>query len=168
MDRIQEVAKEILASVPSKTLCFYGQMGAGKTTLIKALVKELGANDRANSPTFGLVNEYRDQKDSLVAHHFDFYRLEDEMEALDMGFEEYLDGDHWLFIEWPEKVPSLIPQDGSACSPVGSYFATLGPRRRNSWANRKPWLRPGWRILSALRWTRPETSTSAITAGATR
>ncbi len=111
LDRIQEVAKEILASVPSKTLCFYGQMGAGKTTLIKALVKELGANDRANSPTFGLVNEYRDQKDSLVAHHFDFYRLEDEMEALDMGFEEYLDGDHWLFIEWPEKVPSLIPQD---------------------------------------------------------
>ena len=111
MDQIQKVAKEILAIAPSKTLCFYGQMGSGKTTLIKALVKELGANDRANSPTFGLVNEYRDSNDSLIAHHFDFYRLEDEMEALDMGFEEYLDGDQWLLIEWPEKIQSLIPQD---------------------------------------------------------
>lgn len=111
LDQIQKVAQEVLASVPSKTLCFYGDMGVGKTTLIKALIHELGANDRGSSPTFGLVNEYRGPQDELIAHHFDFYRLEDEMEALDMGFEDYLTGDHWIFIEWPDKVATLIPDE---------------------------------------------------------
>ena len=86
-------------------------MGVGKTTLVKALVKELGAVDVANSPTFGLVNEYHDENDSPLAYHFDFYRLNDEMEALDMGFEDYLNTGTWLFIEWPDKISSLLPED---------------------------------------------------------
>jgi len=111
INEVQKVAREILATATGKILCFYGDMGVGKTTLIKAMVQELGAVDRGSSPTFGLVNEYRGARDELVAYHFDFYRLEDEMEALDMGFDDYLTGEHWLFIEWPDKVKTLIPED---------------------------------------------------------
>lgn len=111
LNEVWEVAKDIIGTVPGKTLCFYGEMGVGKTTLIKALVKELGAVDEANSPTFGLVNEYHGHSDETIAFHFDFYRLNHETEALDMGFEDYLGGDTWVFIEWPEKIESLIPED---------------------------------------------------------
>ncbi len=111
LSEIDRVAQEVLAAAQNKTLCFYGDMGVGKTTLIKSLVKELGAVDIANSPTFGLVNEYADSDGRPLAFHFDFYRLNDEMEALDMGFDDYLASDAWLFIEWPEKIASLIPED---------------------------------------------------------
>ena len=84
-------------------------MGAGKTTLIKALVKALGAPDLASSPTFSLVNEY--QTDQGKIFHFDFYRIEDEMEALDMGIEDYLNLDTWKFIEWPQKIEKLLDGD---------------------------------------------------------
>lgn len=109
LNEIDSVAKELIATASDKVVCFYGDMGVGKTTLIKALVKEIGAVDTANSPTFGLVNEYSNIKEEPIAYHFDFYRLNDEMEALDMGFEDYLNSDAWLFIEWPEKINSLLP-----------------------------------------------------------
>lgn len=111
LEEIQDVAKEILQIVPKKVLCLYGDMGVGKTTLVKAMVQQLGAVDLANSPTFGLVNEYSDENDSPLAYHFDFYRLNDEMEALDMGFDDYLNSDAWLFIEWPDKISNLLPED---------------------------------------------------------
>ncbi|WP_318308373.1 tRNA (adenosine(37)-N6)-threonylcarbamoyltransferase complex ATPase subunit type 1 TsaE [Flagellimonas crocea] len=111
LGQIKDVAKELLQEVPNKVLCFYGDMGVGKTTLIKAMVLELGAGDVANSPTFGLVNEYSGHNDAPLAYHFDFYRINDEMEALDMGFEDYLNSGAWLFIEWPEKISSLLPDD---------------------------------------------------------
>ncbi|WP_010229421.1 tRNA (adenosine(37)-N6)-threonylcarbamoyltransferase complex ATPase subunit type 1 TsaE [Gillisia marina] len=109
LSEIDRIAMQILSEVKSKTLLFYGDMGAGKTTLIKALVKALGAPDLASSPTFSLVNEY--QTDQGKIFHFDFYRIEDEMEALDMGIEDYLNLDTWKFIEWPIKIEKLLDED---------------------------------------------------------
>ncbi|MEZ4811009.1 MAG: tRNA (adenosine(37)-N6)-threonylcarbamoyltransferase complex ATPase subunit type 1 TsaE [Allomuricauda sp.] len=111
LNEIDQVAQKILQTISGKTLCLYGEMGAGKTTLTKALVQQLGAVDTGNSPTFGLVNEYHDENGGLLAFHFDFYRIEDETEALDMGLEDYLNSGAWLFMEWPEKIRSLLPED---------------------------------------------------------
>ncbi|QCW99802.1 tRNA (adenosine(37)-N6)-threonylcarbamoyltransferase complex ATPase subunit type 1 TsaE [Aggregatimonas sangjinii] len=108
---IDTIAKTVLEAVPSRTLCFNGEMGAGKTTLIKALIRCLGSTNQGNSPTFGLVNEYHLDNGELLGYHFDFYRLNDELEAYDMGFEDYLAQDCWVFIEWPEKIPSLLPEN---------------------------------------------------------
>ncbi|WP_405396808.1 tRNA (adenosine(37)-N6)-threonylcarbamoyltransferase complex ATPase subunit type 1 TsaE [Maribacter sp. Asnod2-G09] len=108
---LKNIAQQIIKSTSSMTLAFYAPMGAGKTTLIKALVKELGSNDNVSSPTFGLVNEYALDSGELLGYHFDFYRLDDEEEAMDMGLDDYLASGSWIFIEWPEKIPSLIPTD---------------------------------------------------------
>ena len=99
----------ILCNTKSKTLLFYGEMGAGKTTLIKELVKALGVYDVASSPTFSLVNHYESEKGPVF--HFDFYRIEDETEALDIGLEDYLDSGEWNLIEWPEKVENLLGEN---------------------------------------------------------
>lgn len=112
-EQLQSVAKEIIANTASTTLCFYGEMGAGKTTLIKAIVEELGGVGETSSPTFGIVNEYHDNTDKVLAFHFDFYRLDDEMEAMDIGIEEYFYSGKWVFIEWPENIPSLLPTDAT-------------------------------------------------------
>ena len=108
---LKDIAQQIVKSTNSKTLAFYAPMGAGKTTLIKALVKELGSNDNVSSPTFGLVNEYALDSGELLGYHFDFYRLDNEEEAMDMGLDDYLTSGSWIFMEWPEKIPSLIPTE---------------------------------------------------------
>ncbi len=116
LDEIEKVAKELLA-IPSlkKVITFHAGMGAGKTTLIKAMVKELGVSDNSSSPTFSLVNEYEDRNGDPV-YHFDLYRLNSEEEAYDMGIDEYFYSGNWCFIEWPEKTPNLIPIDHAAIS----------------------------------------------------
>lgn len=105
---IESVARELLNQTPGRIFLFYGAMGVGKTTLIKALVKTLGVKDTVSSPTFSLVNEYRTNENKSV-FHFDFYRINDEVEALDMGIEEYFDTDAYCFVEWPEKIINLLP-----------------------------------------------------------
>jgi tRNA threonylcarbamoyladenosine biosynthesis protein TsaE len=113
IDEIQEVAKKIIAENPNKIILFDGKMGVGKTTLIKALAKELGVKDATSSPTFSLVNEYQTNNNEYV-YHFDFYRLKSETEAMDMGVDEYLYSGNWCFIEWAEKIPNLIPETHSS------------------------------------------------------
>ena len=106
---INEVANSILAQNPKKIILFQGEMGVGKTTIIKQLAKNLGVKDATSSPTFSLVNEYK-TIDNQIVYHFDFYRLNTELEALDMGVDEYLYSNNWCFIEWSEKIPNLVPE----------------------------------------------------------
>ncbi|MCE2612076.1 tRNA (adenosine(37)-N6)-threonylcarbamoyltransferase complex ATPase subunit type 1 TsaE [Flavobacteriaceae bacterium D16] len=110
LSEINSISQTIISQLHSKILAIQGEMGAGKTTLIKALVKALGGEDNGSSPSFGLVNEYHTGSGELLGYHFDFYRIEDISEALDLGFEEYLEQDCWIFIEWPEKVAPLLPE----------------------------------------------------------
>ena len=112
IDEIQNVARKIISENPKKVILFNGNMGVGKTTLIKALATELGVTNATSSPTFSLVNEYQAANNQLV-YHFDVYRLKNEIEALDMGIDEYLYSGHWCFIEWAEKIPNLIPEEHS-------------------------------------------------------
>lgn len=107
--QINEAAKYFLAANPPKVVLFHGEMGAGKTTFIKALCQALGVQSPTSSPTFSLVNEY-EAAESLV-YHFDMYRLKSETEALDFGIDDYLYSGNWCFIEWAEKIPNLIPED---------------------------------------------------------
>ena len=106
---IDDIAKLIITKATHKTLLFNGEMGAGKTTLIKAICDYLGVEDNVTSPSFSLVNEYQGSKD--VIYHFDFYRINNEDEAYAIGFEEYEYTGDWLFIEWSEKIPNLIPEE---------------------------------------------------------
>ncbi|MEN2399463.1 tRNA (adenosine(37)-N6)-threonylcarbamoyltransferase complex ATPase subunit type 1 TsaE [Flavobacterium sp. MC2016-06] len=112
VNQIQEVAAQIIAENPKKIILFNGEMGVGKTTLIKQLCKTLGVEGATSSPTFSLVNEYYTSNNQIV-YHFDFYRLNKETEALDMGVDDYLYSGNWCFIEWSEKIASLIPEEHS-------------------------------------------------------
>jgi tRNA threonylcarbamoyladenosine biosynthesis protein TsaE len=107
---LDAVANDIILNAKSRVLLFYGAMGAGKTTLIKAIAKNLGVDDVTSSPTFSLINEYVTRTGEPI-YHFDFYRIESEEEAYGFGAEEYLDSGNWCFIEWPEKVENLLPLD---------------------------------------------------------
>lgn len=112
LDEIENVAEKIISAAPKKVLLFYGNMGVGKTTLIKSLAKKLGVTEATSSPTFSLVNEYQIAQNQFI-YHFDFYRLKKESEALDMGIDEYLYSDNWCFIEWADNIPNLIPDEHS-------------------------------------------------------
>ena len=108
LEKLPEVAAAIIATAKTKTLLFYGEMGVGKTTLIKEICKQLDVLDKISSPTFSLVNEYQTSKKEVV-FHFDFYRITNEEEAFDMGIEEYLYNNDWCLIEWPQNVENLLP-----------------------------------------------------------
>ena len=108
---IDRIAEALLKQVSSKTILFKADMGVGKTTLIKALVKALGSDDGVTSPTFSIVNEYKTFNESI--YHFDFYRIENEEEALNFGIEDYLLSDGWIFMEWFEKIPNLLPANSN-------------------------------------------------------
>lgn len=107
---LPKAAKQLLQATSGETVyAFRGEMGAGKTTLIKALCAELGVQDEVSSPTFSLVNEYTTHTGETV-YHFDFYRIENLEEVYDIGYEEYLYSGHRCFIEWPEKILYLLPE----------------------------------------------------------
>ncbi|MDD3722535.1 MAG: tRNA (adenosine(37)-N6)-threonylcarbamoyltransferase complex ATPase subunit type 1 TsaE [Lutibacter sp.] len=108
LQELPVIAKEIIKIAKHKVLLFYGEMGVGKTTLIKEIVSQLGSSDTVSSPTFSLVNEYH-TADGEKVYHFDFYRINNENEALDIGVEEYFYSDCWCLVEWPEKVKNLVP-----------------------------------------------------------
>ena len=109
IDQLEEVAQKIISENPKKVILFHGEMGVGKTTLIKQLCRNLGVTDATSSPTFSLVNEY-EVDDNQMVYHFDFYRLNKEEEAMDMGIDDYLYSGDWCFIEWAEKIPNMIPE----------------------------------------------------------
>ena len=133
ISELPEVAKQILSFANDKRIfCFYGELGAGKTTLIKEICKELGVTEGASSPTFSIVNEYNyptprspqrgESQHTLpnssplgglggVIYHFDLYRLKNDSEIYDIGYEEYLFSGNYCFIEWPEKIEHLLASD---------------------------------------------------------
>ncbi len=111
VDELKDAARKLIEVFPERRVfAFYGEMGAGKTTFIKSICKYLGVEDIVNSPTFSIINEYKTASGESI-FHFDFYRIEKQEEVFDIGFEEYVySGDH-CFIEWPEKIEELLPDD---------------------------------------------------------
>ncbi|GAB5563295.1 MAG: tRNA (adenosine(37)-N6)-threonylcarbamoyltransferase complex ATPase subunit type 1 TsaE [Winogradskyella sp.] len=112
LDEIHEVAKNVLKHFTSKTILFHGDIGAGKTTFINALLNVMGSTDSATSPTFSIVNEYEVLNNRV--YHFDFYRIESIEEAYNFGIEEYLNSNQWIFVEWPENVEELLPANAQS------------------------------------------------------
>jgi len=110
LSEIKNIAQQLIKQFDTpKTLLFYGDMGVGKTTLIKEIALQLGVTEATTSPTFSLVNEYKGTTAKIF--HFDFYRIEDEMEVYDIGIEDYFYQNAWCLVEWPEKIPNIIPQE---------------------------------------------------------
>ena len=110
LSALQDSAKLLLGNFPEdRVFAFYGTMGAGKTTLIKALCRALGSNDNITSPTFALINEYSTGQQSII-YHFDFYRIKKLEEAYDLGYEDYIYSGNYCFIEWPEMIEFLLPE----------------------------------------------------------
>ena len=110
LDQIHEAARQFVEAMGDNTVfAFYGKMGAGKTTFIKAVCEELGVSDVITSPTFAIVNEYRSDLDGELIYHFDFYRIKKLEEVYDMGYEDYFYSGAVCFIEWPELIEELLP-----------------------------------------------------------
>lgn len=112
LDHIREAAREFISKmVEGSVFAFYGSMGAGKTTFVKAICEELGVEDVITSPTFAIVNEYRSDSTGELIYHFDFYRIKKLEEVYDMGYEDYFYSGALCFIEWPELIEELLPED---------------------------------------------------------
>ena len=112
LEKIQEAAKQFVSFMGDNTVfAFYGKMGAGKTTFIKAICQELGVTDNITSPTFAIVNEYRSDIAGELIYHFDFYRVKTPQEALAIGYEDYVYSGNLCLMEWPERIESLLPDD---------------------------------------------------------
>ena len=109
---LPEVVTQLLLVINSKVVLIYGEMGVGKTTLIKEMLKQLGADDFNGSPTYSIINEYETTTEMI--YHYDLFRIDDERELLDIGCEEYIYSDNWNIIEWPEKLETLLPQNYSS------------------------------------------------------
>ena len=109
LNNIDNIAKELINSFKNKIVLFNGDMGSGKTTIISSIVNILGTNVKVSSPTFSIVNEYNIDEGSI--YHFDFYRLKNSNEALDLGIYEYLNSGNWNFIEWWEKIQELLNEE---------------------------------------------------------
>lgn len=112
ISELPEAAEKFIAAMDDRTVfAFRGEMGAGKTTFITEVCRQLGVEDVTNSPSFSIVNEYRSDTTAELIYHFDFYRLDSEEEALEIGVEDYFDSGALCFIEWPERVENLLPGD---------------------------------------------------------
>lgn len=112
LNGIREAAAEFVKLMDGRSVfAFYGQMGAGKTTFIKAVCAELGITETVTSPTFSIVNEYRSDTTAELIYHFDCYRLENLEEALDLGIEDYFDSGALCLLEWPERIEDVLPED---------------------------------------------------------
>lgn len=125
LSEVPIIAKEIIKNSTSKIILFHGDMGVGKTTLIKEICKILGTEDLISSPTFSIVNEYITSNDETI-FHFDFYRIDNEEEAYNIGVEDYFDSNHWCLIEWPSVVENLLPLEN-----VNVYLTVLEDGQRN-------------------------------------
>ena len=128
LDNIKEVASAFIQQIGDhKVFAFYGSMGAGKTTFVKAICESLGVDDVITSPTFAIINEYH--ANDRVIYHFDFYRIKKLEEVYDMGYEDYFYSGSLCFIEWPELIEELLPEDAVKVSikenPDGSRTVTL-------------------------------------------
>ncbi|MFB2120339.1 tRNA (adenosine(37)-N6)-threonylcarbamoyltransferase complex ATPase subunit type 1 TsaE [Parapedobacter sp. 2B3] len=127
-------ASQILAATGNRrVLLFYGAMGAGKTTLITAICRQLGVTDVPSSPTFAIVNEYHGNTGPM--YHFDFYRIKSDREAFDLGYEDYFYSGSYCFVEWPEKIMNLLPADAVH---IHITAATDGTRRITINVSEKP------------------------------
>lgn len=122
---INQVAKDIIKYSEHKVLLFHGEMGAGKTTLIKEICKELGSDDSISSPTFSIVNEYITLNNDTI-YHFDFYRINSKEEAYNIGIEDYFHTDAWCLIEWPSVIKNLLPLITN-----NIYLTKLDDKQRN-------------------------------------
>ena len=131
ISELADAANQILKEFATeRVFAFYGKMGAGKTTFIKALCRKMGSIDNITSPTFALVNEY-DTNGSNKIFHFDFYRIKNLEEAMDIGFDDYVYSGHYCFMEWPEKVEDLLPDQL-----VEIHIEELSPTARKITATR--------------------------------